>query len=193
MSELQFTVDWTTPHVPVWQEMLARFKGQECSFLEIGAFEGRTTRWMCEHFLKCHIDVIDPFTGGADQIGHHELAHLRERFDNNTREFESRICVFSFGSADALLANSSFAASTQAPYDFIYIDGSHEARDVLFDACAAYHLCKPGGLICFDDYFWTGDPDRRNRPKMAIDAFLFMYREQIKLLRLAYQVWIQKK
>ena len=44
-----------------------------------------------------------------------------------------------------------FSPVTCQKYDIIYIDGSHEARDVLEDAVLAYRLLKIGGLLIFDD------------------------------------------
>ena len=40
-------------------------------------------------------------------------------------------------------------------FDFIYVDGSHEAPDVLFDAILAHKLVKNNGIIAFDDYLWA--------------------------------------
>jgi len=36
-------------------------------------------------------------------------------------------------------------------FDFIYIDGAHEAKFVIQDAVLALPLLKPGGYILFDD------------------------------------------
>jgi predicted O-methyltransferase YrrM len=37
-------------------------------------------------------------------------------------------------------------------FEFIYIDGSHQAPDVISDAILSFHLLKSGGVIAFDDY-----------------------------------------
>jgi predicted O-methyltransferase YrrM len=39
-------------------------------------------------------------------------------------------------------------------FNFIYIDGSHQAPDVHADAVFAFQLAKVGSLIIFDDYLW---------------------------------------
>jgi len=36
-------------------------------------------------------------------------------------------------------------------FDLIWLDGGHKYPEVAWDACQAYWLCKPGGLIVFDD------------------------------------------
>jgi predicted O-methyltransferase YrrM len=61
-------------------------------------------------------------------------------------------------------------------FDLIYIDGSHQAPDVLSDATLSFPLLKVGGIMIFDDYLWRGRlPRNENGPKFAIDAFLNIY------------------
>ena len=47
---------------------------------------------------------------------------------------------------------------------FIYVDGSHEAPDVLFDAILAHKLVKNNGIIAFDDYLWS--PEENGKTKL---------------------------
>jgi predicted O-methyltransferase YrrM len=80
-------------------------------------------------------------------------------------------------------------------FDFIYIDGSHMAADVLSDGCYAFRLLKQGGWIYFDDYNWTdiqhpGDPKRT--PKAGIDSFIALYGKKIRFLRSKWQMHVQK-
>ena len=49
---------------------------------------------------------------------------------------------------------SKFLCDLNKCFDFIYIDGSHIAKDVLTDACMAWPLLMPKGLMVFDDYMW---------------------------------------
>lgn len=78
-------------------------------------------------------------------------------------------------------------------FDFISIDGSHEAADVLSDAVLSWPLLKAGGLICFDDYEWWIDPAPERSPKLAIDSFLSVMRSQCEIVRKGYQVWVRKR
>jgi hypothetical protein len=72
--------------------------------------------------------------------------------------------------------------------------GSHWTIDVLEDAVAAFRLAKTGGIIGFDDYKWN-DPkyNQNGAPKLAIDAFLKVYKPKIALLTKNYQVWARKE
>ena len=70
MSEMgktpkEFTSDWFSEHIPLWESQLFRLKGEaNLSFLEIGAFEGRATLWLLNNILthsSSGITCIDPF------------------------------------------------------------------------------------------------------------------------------------
>jgi predicted O-methyltransferase YrrM len=79
-------------------------------------------------------------------------------------------------------------------FDFIYIDGSHIARDVMADACMAWPLLKPKGLMVFDDYLWTPNArDILHRPKAAIDAFTNLFAEEVDIVHVGYQLVVRKK
>jgi predicted O-methyltransferase YrrM len=77
-------------------------------------------------------------------------------------------------------------------FDFIYIDGSHIARDVLIDACMSWPMLKNGGVMVFDDYMWAGSPLLLHRPKPAVDAFTSIFGQELLVLHNGYQVAIQK-
>jgi predicted O-methyltransferase YrrM len=74
--------------------------------------------------------------------------------------------------------------------DLVYIDGSHEAPDVLADLVLAFRLLPPGGVILCDDYLWSREPaaqaDILGCPKLAIDAFTNIHRRRIEILPWGY-------
>ena len=82
-------------------------------------------------------------------------------------------------------------------FDFIYIDGSHQASDVLCDALLSFKLLKTNGFMVFDDYLWQ-EPleygvDPLRCPKPAIDAFTNLYCRKIKIINAPlYQIYLQK-
>jgi hypothetical protein len=78
-------------------------------------------------------------------------------------------------------------------YDFIYIDASHTAPDVLTDACMAWPLLKKDGVMVFDDYLWGEPRDILHRPKLAVDAFTNIFAEQLVPVHLGYQLVVRKK
>jgi predicted O-methyltransferase YrrM len=78
-------------------------------------------------------------------------------------------------------------------YDFIYIDGSHTAKDVLTDACMAWPLLKQRGIMVFDDYMWGESRDILHRPKIAIDTFTNIFAESLDIVHVGYQLVVRKK
>jgi len=184
-----YSEDWFTRHVPTWHELLASLKEQDCRVLEIGVFEGRSTVWLLENILThpaSTLTYIDTFAGGAEHTGLN-LSDLESRFLANTAPYRNKL-IARKGRSDAMLRDL-----PHDHFDYISIDGSHEAADVLSDAVLSWPLLKTGGLICFDDYEWWIDPAPERSPKLAIDAFLNVMRSQCEVVRKGYQVWVRKR
>ena len=86
----------------------------------------------------------------------------------------------------------------QAAFDVLYVDGSHQAPDVLSDAVMGFHLVRAGGLMIFDDYIWSmeelGKQDLLNMPKSAVDAFVNVFTRKAIVVRNApvYQLYVTK-
>lgn len=79
-------------------------------------------------------------------------------------------------------------------FDLVYIDGSHQSPDVIVDACLGFRLCRPGGIMIFDDYLWPLKKEVNRTPKMAIDSFTNIYYDKVEILRAPlYQLYLQKK
>jgi len=83
-------------------------------------------------------------------------------------------------------------------FDLVYIDGSHQAPDVLADAVVGFQLLRPGGIMVFDDYLWRGgEADNGNPaqcPKLAIDAFINCNHNKLRIVSAPlYQIFLQKR
>jgi len=150
--------------------------------LEIGCYEGRATVWLLEN-TKAILTVIDTFEGSKE---HGDESTLFDRFSENIKPFNGRIWVLEGASQDRL------KMLDRDYYDFIYIDGSHQASDVLEDAVLAFPLLKSGGMIIFDDYTWGVGMPFYDIPAPGIDAFLTVYGNQIKVLEQNSQVILLK-
>jgi|SRR5579872_1447676 len=155
--------------------------------LEIGCFTGGTSCLLLENGIST-LDVIDPFTGSPEHVGVIDTTNLRQQFRQNTERFGDRVNVFEFRSDDGLL----HLARIHRTYDFIYVDGSHDSRDVIIDAVLGFKLLKPGGVVVFDDALWAYYSDPYRNPKPAIDFFLQAYSRELRVLEKGYQVSIQK-
>jgi predicted O-methyltransferase YrrM len=100
------------------------------------------------------------------------------------------------GQSSGALTN--LIAAKSEPFDLVYVDGSHIAPDVLADAVLAFQLLRVGGLMIFDDYIWSMDPDGRQdslrMPKPAIDVFINIFQRKLKVMTglPLYQLYLTK-
>jgi predicted O-methyltransferase YrrM len=193
LSDYKFTQDWFHWAPQVWEHLIPHLPERK-KFLEIGAFEGRATTWIIENMMEDGGEVIciDTWEGGEEHING-EMQNAKMNFDHNIntvrKQFPKRFVTACKG-----LSREWLPALTQdeAEFDFIYIDGSHIAKDVLTDACMSWPLLKKGGIMVFDDYMW-GDPrDVLHRPKLAIDMFTTLFGEELQPLHTGYQVVLKK-
>lgn len=176
----KFTQDWFTPNIPRIEPF---FPVEARRLLEIGCFEGRSTLWFLSKAPHAVITCIDHFRGGSDHKNL-DLVGLEARFLENTFDERDRIWVLAGDSwSQCLKLNAD-------RFDFVYVDGSHEACDVLHDAVQAFRVVRTGGIIVFDDYGWG--VAGQSRPKEAIDAFLLCFKDKIEVLLKDYVVIVQR-
>jgi predicted O-methyltransferase YrrM len=195
----KFTQDWFAWAPKVWEQLIPHLPERK-RFLEVGSYEGRSTVWMVEHMMEDggSLVAIDTWEGGEEHATIGEKMNVVEaNFDHNMlmclEKFPNRsISKLKLSSYEAL-GQQAMRFTTGKQYDFIYIDGSHIARDVLTDACMAWPLLKLGGIMMFDDYTWGNPRDILHRPKLAIDSFINIFAEQIDIVATGYQVGIKKK
>jgi predicted O-methyltransferase YrrM len=193
----RFTQDYFTDNIVQWSKDHGRFVGlSDLHFLEIGSFEGRSACWLLQNVLthdSSRITCIDLFAeersqGAYDTTGlDSNLMSTEDRFDYNIRQMGASHRVEKLkGNSHELLRSL-----PRSQYDFIYIDGSHVAKDVLEDAVLAWPLLKTGGMLTFDDYEWRDEPDPLRCPGIGIDAFLRVYEGHYRMIHKAYQVTLE--
>lgn len=180
----QFTADWFSQNIPEWSRQLSGLAQRECRLLEIGSYEGRSAVWLADNILndaRSSLVCIDTFDyqyfgkGGED------------RFDAN-------IAACPRASQIIKRKNRSFdeLRTCDLPFDFAYIDGSHEGRDVMADWVQLFPLIKHGGLVCFDDYEWRDIHHTvHHEPKPAIDCIRELWADKIQVLSIGYQLWVR--
>jgi len=199
MSEYQFTQDWFHWAPQVWEQLTPHLPGEpgKRNFLEIGSFEGRSAVWIAENMMVKgdELRCIDTWEGGEEH-GAEDMQSVEDRFRDNmtllARKFPERRVFQCPGTSVQQMADFLHHAKGNA-FDFIYIDGSHIAKDVLTDACMAWPLLKPKGIMVFDDYMWGSPRDILHRPKSAIDAFCNIFAEEAEIVHVGYQLVVRKK
>lgn len=192
--EYQFTKNWFDWSPPVWTQLVPHLPERK-NFLEIGSFEGRSTVWTVENMMEDggEIICIDTWEGGEEHTNG-EMDGAEIRFDNNRKivgeKFPLRhINKWKTTSVDGLAT----LISDRKQYDFIYIDGSHIAKDVLTDACMCWPMLKEKGFMVFDDYLWRPQGfSTTQRPKIAIDSFINIFEDELLIAHSGYQLIVRK-
>jgi len=160
----EYEYDWFSKNLPeilYWVKPNISGKGA-IKALEIGSFEGRSTRWFIDNLLQdegSHLHCIDTWEGSLEheQWGM-DFSNIYDRFTKNLQDhIESGKCITHVGESKDVLVR---LLSEGHKFDFIYVDGSHLAPDVMIDGMLSYLLLKEGGVIMFDDYVF-GLNDRR--------------------------------
>jgi predicted O-methyltransferase YrrM len=168
---MEFTAAWFEDQREVVAHFLHADSNCELHILEIGAYEGRGTVFYIDNYLqhpKSTITSIDPFclsdvtTPLTDQTYKRFLSNVARSNYPNKLELHKQ---YSLRVLPQLIMQDK-------QYDYITIDGSHLCSDVLVDACLAYRLLKPEGIMFFDDYDNDMADTEANVPKKAIDSFL---------------------
>ena len=201
MNTPSFTQDWFSRSIPSWSLILNKLSERttHLRILEVGVFEGRSTCWLLQNHCKTpesSIVAIDSFQGGIEHQGM-ELGTLRKRFEANIATVASPAQV-EIREGFSLPQLAKLIAEGYQRFDFISIDASHQAPDVLGDAVLGFELLKPGGVMAFDDYLWSpmrpGTENPLLLPKAAIDAFTTLFSQKIRIIPNLplYQLYIQK-
>lgn len=181
IMDKDFTQDWNGE----FKKNTANLKGTVNFALEIGAFEGLTSTYICDNLFKdkdSRMIAIDPLTD--EYLPDHEDNALfvgqYDRFIRNTRNYPIELMRMT---SDKAFKQSGFK---DYRFDFIYIDGDHRHDAVYQDGANAFHCCRVGGHILFDDYEW------REETKHGIDSFLRDYDSWLEVVVKGYQVMIKK-
>lgn len=189
--EYIFTQDWFSGNIFNWTHFLQDLKDKpNLRFLEIGSYQGRSTVWLLENILThdtSTITCIDTFEGSAEHLKdyQYDLQTLFKVFCHNIYNFKNKVNIVKNKSQIVL-------KQINEQFDFIYIDGDHTASSVIEDAILSFSLLKKGGIMIFDDYEWSCNKTPIDDPKPAIDAFLLIYADKIKVLFKNNQVIIEK-
>lgn len=176
---------------------------QPLRVLEIGSYEGASTCYFIDTLSNNYplqLHCIDTWEGGVEHEGQ-DMKAVFERFHANIKDasdsvtHEPIVTLHRGRSDDQLLGLLQTVG--KGYFDFIYVDGSHQAADVLNDAVLAFMLLRVGGVMAFDDYLWYENSfsgrNILNSPKIAVDAFVNINSAKLQVHNLpAYQLFVTK-
>lgn len=171
--------------------LVQQYANKPVKFLQVGAYTGDASLWLMENVLT-HPDAvlvdIDTWEG-SDEPVHHKLdwVSVEDAYDDKVGEYVKQGKIVKFkGTSDE------FFKQNQDTFDFIYVDGDHTSYGVIKDAVNSYEVLNEDGIIAFDDYEWSAGLGRHKEPRMAIDAFLNIYLDKVRVIFKEYQCWARK-
>lgn len=191
----------------IWDELIPLINPRTA--LEVGSYEGASACYLIDKLApNLTLHCIDTWAGSSEHInGSHadtdgiNMGEVERRFFSNINKAIAphldAISIHIHKGESALELSKLLAGGLDEYFDFIYIDGSHVACDVLLDAVLSFKLLKVGGVMVFDDYFWW-EPSPHGKdilrcPKLAIDCFTNIFANKIEMCRaVSTQSIIQK-
>lgn len=185
----RFSTDWFSPKIPFW---LHAFGGLEAGaktldVLEIGSWEGMSACFILKTLPNARLTCVDTWGGSDEHVGMAALTRIEANFDFNTADHGGRLTKRKQPSAAFF-----DSCPEQSQFDFIHVDGSHHARDVMIDVTKGFAHLRVGGLMILDDYLWRDYAALNDNPAVAINAFLKTNAGKCALVLVNYQVFLKK-
>ena len=198
-----FSEDWFSSHIPTWDQIIHQKRPRR--IVEVGSYEGRSASYIIERCgAKQPVELwcIDTWQGSVENSPTVIMGDVERRFDRNIAEAKQvaafPVTVNKVKSTSTIALAELLVADKQPSMDLIYVDGSHQAPDVLSDAVLGFALLKVGGVMIFDDYLWCMEEplkkDPLNMPKSSIDAFINIFMRKLYIIRGASmtQIYLEK-
>ena len=197
--QYRFTHDYFAANLLNWRSWFDQHvTAAPLQALEIGSWQGGSACWLLDKVIGPRggrLTCIDPFSGSSEHLGFlpglmAELGgSLEGCFDQN---------IARTGRAEQVRKLRGFSQDVLPRlhgelFDFIYIDGAHEAKQVIQDAVLCWGLLAPGGHMLFDDVPFTF-PDRPlQNTARAIDFFLSVFEDETEVVARERQLLLRRR
>jgi glycosyltransferase involved in cell wall biosynthesis len=186
----QFSHTNLSEYISIWEQQLQRFVAiPDVRVLSIGDGEGASTCWFLDNLLiheSAQINCIHWVDHGTNKAA---IAPNQEQFDANLAKTgcaqKARIMT---GKPQIILRS----LVTHAYY-LVYFGDFPGASDVLEILVLSWGLLRVGGILILDNYgLNTSRKNTEGVVKAAIDAFISVFNQKIKLLHQDRQILIEK-
>ena len=187
-AEPIFHADWFSDNIPHLEKYLGHLKNVSgVRGLEIGCWEGKSSVWFLQTILTgegARLDCVDNFKGNPENslVGYERDVQAIFRHNVQVLGLKEQVNLWVGNSSD-ILRTWCYGSK----FDFVYVDGSHDSRNVLIDLCLAWLLLKSGGIMVMDDYGMDNTLTGLSA-KPAIDAFYHVFKKDVIELHHDYQV-----
>ena len=196
-----FSQPWLAMIRAEWVQRTSHLRHQKLRILELGSFEGASTTWILDNLMnhdESNLIAVDTFEGGMehqkgpDGQDSYNLSSwpLLHRFKSNVSQSHN-YDKLTFMKSTTLAALLTLRRQNRM-FDFIYIDASHVAIDVLSDAIMCWHMLPVGGMMVFDDFSWKGYLEDCYNPRIAIEGFLACVKPEVESEETESQMWVKR-
>jgi hypothetical protein len=166
-----------------WDKYLSKYVDKKINCLDIGANNGKYTKWLLENLSTNNysrifsVDKWDPI--------------IEKEFDTTISKtiHKDRNIKMNMKIAKALLK---LKEVKYILFDVIIIGGTLDARKILINTILSWDILAEGGIILFSDYNIGELYEDDLKIKLAIDSFVSIFKPQIKLLYVGYEYIIEK-
>jgi hypothetical protein len=140
--------------------------------IEVGTWKGRSAFFMADRLTAADVPFelvcVDTWLGSTERWYDEAVACKREKAlklqHGRPGIYEQFIAnVIKKGYARSIVpfpvpSTIAFKVLRKLGYtaQFVYIDGNHDQWDVAHDIRNYWQLLEPGGILCGDDYTWSG-------------------------------------
>lgn len=195
----RFTHDYFAANLLNWQLWFDQhITTAPLKAMEIGSWQGASACWLLDKVIGPrggHLTCIDPFIGSSEHLGFlpgmmAELGDsLEGYFDQNIERT---------GRAKQVRKLPGFSQEVLRTlhgelFDFIYIDGAHEAKWVIQDAVLCWGLLPVGGYMLFDDVPFTFPNHPEQNTARAIDFFTSVFHDGIEIVARERQLLLRRR
>ena len=148
-QEPQFGENWFT-YPNLYKSMVEKFPSGS-KFVEVGSWKGKSTAYMAVEIAnsnkKLNFYCVDTWEGSIEHKNNKDVVNLYDIFLNNMSPLEGYYVPIKMTSVNAskLFEDKSL--------DFVFIDASHEYKDVKEDIISWIPKVKSGGVIAGHDYY----------------------------------------
>lgn len=187
-KHLNVSAEWFFMHIPSWmiifKKKLKIDFSKEYKILELGSFEGLSTVFFLKNFNNSIVYSVDSFT--FDENNDLDTSQNFALFKKNTDSFKSRLRI-------NILRTDDFFAQNLETFDIIYVDAFHRYDYLIKDAINSFKFLNKGGILIFDDFMWNRYVDINDYPAKAVIEFYNLYKRDLEILLINYQVIFRKK
>ena len=175
-----------------WDIYLNTFIDKKINCLEIGSYKGDTTVWMLKNLCKnkdSRVYSVDPWEESPGYLNIN-FKDIEKTFDENVKNSGKgtqnvKMKMFSTEAFNTLI-------NKKITFDIIFIDNSHEAKNIMRDAVLYWDLLNENGILIFGDYEWDKLNKDYLRPSIAIDSFIHIYKPELQVIFKGYQLMVEK-